>query len=142
MQGVLRGLVFAGSHQAYIHFLREYDLNPQEYKYVTRMGDIQGIHLHSSPKARLFFLECFVDNPVVQQRYRYVNDMKREFYGRAHYAADQFTRYPLPIATALLVDKVEEIQYIEELPVYLAHSNFEVREAAKKRYGELETLER
>ena len=124
----IKALIFAGNHQIYSDYLKEYQLKRTECKYVRTIPDIQGWYSDTHPDLILIFLANFWLTPVGNSNNEMVDLMTR-FAGRIYHEGTQE-------AAARLI----QLTYItkpELLPEYLSHVNEKVREAAIKRQEEL-----
>lgn len=66
-------LVFAGNYNQYRDFLREHDLNPREWRYVSRPDQIMGMRSANYIKVGQWYLNPIMDKqPELTQVY----DMK------------------------------------------------------------------
>lgn len=131
----LKALIFACSYEAYLFFLREYQLKETECKYVQGVPDIQGYHKDTNPDLLLIFtdhylvyLDSFWLSHAGDDSAGLLN-LTREFEGQSYHAEEAE-------AAARLI-QLTYITRLEQLPEYLSHEHEAVREAAVQRQEEL-----
>lgn len=123
---MLKGLVIAGNRRIYETFLREYNLNPQEYRYISEDADLLGYHKDTNPNLRFFLLDKWWDSPVAPgmlspSGFEVFEEFDRSVIFRGE-------------VEVVLIDKVTDPA---KLPEFLSSENAIIREEAKKKLEEL-----
>lgn len=123
---MVKGLVIAGNEQIHKVFLREYNLNPQEYRYISEDADLQGYHKDVNPNLRIFLLDKWWESPFAPGLMSAQGFVAfREFEDRVIFRRE---------AAVVLIDNITDPA---KLPRFLSSENEIIREEAIKKLGEL-----